>query len=73
MDWSEFLQALGGGPLAVGLLALGFVTWRVLNWNREDAKEHNATIVKMQREVTEAMHASTEATRALAEEVRRRG
>lgn len=73
MDWSEFLKELGGGPLAVVVLALGFVSWQLLKWVREDAKEHNATIVKMQREVTEAMHASTEATRALAEEVRRRG
>lgn len=73
MDWSEFIKELGGGPLAVAVIALSFVSWQLLKWNREDAKEHNATIVKMQREVTEAMSASTEAARALAEEVKRRG
>lgn len=73
MDWSEVIRALGGGPAAVGIVGLGYFAWRVLNWWREDTKEHNAAIRDMQREVTEAMHASTEATRALTEEVRRRG
>lgn len=28
MDWSQFIDALGGGPMAVVAIALAFAFWR---------------------------------------------
>ena len=72
-DAAPWLEALGGGPLAVVCLALAFACWRVINWWREDLKEHNRAMQDITRESVEAMSASTEAVRALTEEVRRGG
>lgn len=73
MSFIEVVDALGGGVSAVVIVGLAFFAWRVLNWWREDTKEHNAAMREITREATEGLQASAEATRALAEEVRRRG
>lgn len=69
----EIVEALGGGVSAVVIAGLAFFAWRVLNWWRDDTKEHNATMREITREATEGLQASAEATRALTEEIRRRG
>ncbi|GAB5432169.1 MAG: hypothetical protein EpisKO_15390 [Epibacterium sp.] len=68
----DVVDALGGGVSAVVIAGLSFFSWRVLNWWRQDTKEHNATLRDITREATEGLQASAEATRALTEEVRRR-
>lgn len=72
-DLMKIVDALGGGPAAVAIVALGLFSWRVLNWWREDTKEHHATMREMQKEATEGLSASAEAVRALTEEIKRRG
>jgi len=73
LDLAEILKALGGGPGAVAIVFLGWGIWKVLNWWREDTKEHHAVMREMQKESTDAIVASTEAVRSLTDEVRRNG
>ncbi len=69
---SKIINALGGGPAAVAIVGLGFFAWRVLSWWRQDTKEYNSALREIQKEVTEGLQASTEAIRALTEEIKRR-
>lgn len=73
IEFSELITALGGGPAAVAIVALALFSWRVLNWWREDTKEHHAAMREMQKETTDALASSAEAVRALTDEVRRNG
>lgn len=68
----KIINALGGGPAAVAIVGLGFFAWRVLNWWQQDTKEYNAALCEIQKEATESLQASTEAIRALTEEIMRR-
>lgn len=54
MEWvSDIINALGGGPGAVGLVAMGVAIWRL--WNRNDTLTDR--IIDMGAKQTEAMNA----------------
>ena len=52
VDLPEVVNALGGGPLAIGLVALGFLYWRALS--RIDALTDR--IISMSATQSEAMN-----------------
>ena len=70
-DLTEVIRQLGGGPGAVMIVAVSLFAWHVLNWWREDTKEHNAQLREVSKEATEGLHASAAAIRSLTEEVKR--
>lgn len=80
MDWSAIIAELGGGIGAVALAAMGFLTWRSLEWWRasvnariEDAQKHAEAMRDTTREVVAAINQTTAAVQALTREVGRNG
>ena len=62
-EFGELLSSLGGeiGILgALVILALGIFSWKVLGWWREDTKEANAAVMKMQADTLAGMNAATD-------------
>ena len=52
MDWPELIKALGGGPLAVGVVAMAVVIWRLMKRNDEMVDK----IIEMGARQTEALN-----------------
>lgn len=80
MDWSPIIKELGGGVGAVALAAMGFLTWKSLNWWREsqnarieDAQRHADAMREITRETVSAMEGTTAAVHALTREVNGNG
>lgn len=74
----EFVQELGGGPLALALVILGFLCWTILQWWKvsvEDrikaADSYSSALREIQKDSLETLNTVTVAVRELTVEVKR--
>lgn len=80
MEFEGVLNALVSSPLPFFLLVVMWFAWlvikyawQVINWSREDMKQHNAAIREIAESSANALSQNAAAINALAQEIRRSG